>query len=99
MSTPQQLKNLINANSHLFWFIPDDQKQNLSTEVVLETIFNYGDMNAVKELIRILGISEARTIYYRIFDQSERRKNNFHEITVNFFSEFFEKYAPGNIQS
>lgn len=93
-----EIKKLINQNSHLFWFVPDDQKKNLSIEVVLETIFNYGDINAVRNLIKILGIEQAEKIFNEQIAASNRRKGNFHELTLNFFKEFFNHYASRNIQ-
>lgn len=97
VNNTQELKNLITKNSHLFWFVPDNQKQNLSKESVLETIFNYGDINAVRDLLRIIGIAEANKIFIDLLNKSDRRKGNFHELTLNFFSVFFSQYAHRNI--
>lgn len=92
------IKNLIRQNSHLFWFVPGEKKEHLSKEVVLETIFNYGDMTAVKKLIKIIGFKEAKQIFHNLMQLSDRRKGNFHELTANFFNEYFERNSSGNIQ-
>lgn len=43
MSNPE-IKQFIRENSSLFWHIPDDKKEEISKEVLVETILNYGDM-------------------------------------------------------
>ncbi|MDY0279143.1 MAG: hypothetical protein RBR35_01120 [Salinivirgaceae bacterium] len=88
-----QFAALIEQNSHLFWFIPQDKKPDVSEEVLLETIFNYGDMNAVRQLIGVFGIKKASEIFFGLKQQSNRRKGNFHELTINFFTEFFNRHA------
>lgn len=93
-----QLSELIEQNSHLFWFISQDKKSEVSEEVLLETIFNYGDMAAVKQLIQILGLKKASELFFGLMQKSNRRKGNFHELTINFFTEFFHRRASQHIQ-
>jgi hypothetical protein len=93
-----QFAALIEQNSHLFWFIPQDKKSKVSEEVLLVTIFNYGDMNAVKKLLGIMGLKRASELFFGLMRQSNRRKGNFHELTINFFTEFFNRHAPQHIQ-
>ena len=35
------IKNFIRENSDLFWYIPEEKKQNISIELLTETIVNY----------------------------------------------------------
>ncbi len=88
-----EIKEFIREQSSLFWYTPDDQKENVSPELLVETIFNYGDMDAVRKLIRLLGMQETARIFYSTINTSERRKGNFHEITLNYFSILFSRYA------
>lgn len=95
MNTPE-LKEFIRRHSHLFWYIPEDKKQDISEDVLVEFIFNYGDINAVKELISLIGIDKAAHIFFKSINLSERRRGNFNELTLNFFTIFFKRYAQRN---
>ena len=44
------IKTFIQENSVLFWYIPEEEKQNISIEFLIETILNYGDEKSVKKL-------------------------------------------------
>jgi hypothetical protein len=92
MSNPE-IKQFIRENSSLFWHIPDDKKEEISKEVLVETILNYGDMKAVGRLLNLLGINEVADIFFRSTAVSNRRKGNYHELTLNFFTHLFRKYA------
>jgi hypothetical protein len=93
MNSPE-IQEFIKEQSHLFWYIPEKEKANISHEVLVEFIFNYGDIDAVKKLINLLGLKKTAEIFFQTISLSERRKGNFHELTLNFFSIFFSKYAP-----
>lgn len=92
MNNPN-IKAFIKENSHLFWYTPEDKKEDISHEFIVETILNYGDINAVKELLQLLGEKKVAKIFFDTINKSDRRKNNFHELTVNYFSLFFKRYA------
>ena len=53
MNSPE-VKSFIRKHSDLFWYIPDEQKESISHDVLVEFILNYGDMEAVKELFQML---------------------------------------------
>jgi len=55
MNSPE-IKEFIRQNSNLFWYTPEDKKEEISNEFLVETILNYGDKNAVLQLFRLLGI-------------------------------------------
>ena len=88
-----ELKSFIREHSSLFWYTPDDKKEEVSPELLVETILNYGDMVAVKELIGLLGVQETARIFNRDINLSERRRGNYHELTLNYFSMLFSRYA------
>jgi len=91
-NTPE-IKSFIRRHSHLFWYIPEDKKQNISLEFLVETILNYGHINSVKELILLLGIKKTAKIFFDSINLSERRKGNYFELTLNYFSLLFRSYA------
>jgi hypothetical protein len=91
------IREFIHQQSNLFWHIPEKKKKEISQEVLVETILNYGDIKAVKQLLAIMGIDEVAKTFYSITDKSIRKKGNLHELTVNYFTLFFEKYAHRNI--
>jgi hypothetical protein len=92
MNTPD-IKQFIREHSNLFWYIPDEKKEEISNELLVETILNYGDIKAVKQLIQLIGIKKTSHIFFESIQQSDRRKGNYHELTINFFTLFFNHYA------
>lgn len=88
-----ELKEFIREQSSLFWYTPEAQKENISEELLVETILNYGDMDAVRKLIQILTFKETARLFFDSVNISERRKGNYHELTLNFFSALFKQYA------
>jgi hypothetical protein len=92
MNSPE-VKAFIRKHSSLFWYIPDDKKEDIDNEVLVEFILNYGTMEDVKELFRIVGIKEVAEIFFTSINKSDRRKGNYHELTLNFFTLFLNRYA------
>ncbi len=92
MRTPE-LKEFILQHSNLFWYTPQDKKEDVSDEFLVETILNYGDKDAFIQLIHILGKNKVATLFLRSINESERRKGNYSEITIHFFSHVFKEYA------
>jgi len=92
MNSPE-IKQYIREHSSLFWYIPEDKKEEISHEVLVETILNYGDKMAVIQLLRLMGINYVAEQFFNSINRSARRKGNFHEITVNYFTLFFRRYA------
>jgi hypothetical protein len=92
MNSPQ-IKSFIQQHSNLFWYTPEDQKENISEEFLVETILNYGDMQAVRELFALLGLKETAHIFFNSIQQSDRRKANYHELTINYFTLLFKRHV------
>ncbi len=46
---------IIDKNKNLFWYTPENQKQNISDSLLIETIFNEGSLSDCRELIATLG--------------------------------------------
>jgi hypothetical protein len=51
-------------------------------------------METVRQLFRVMGIKTVAKIFFDAVNQSERRKNNYHELTLNYFTLLFNRYAP-----
>jgi len=89
MNSPE-IKAFIRQNSNLFWYIPEDKKEEISPEFLVETILNYGDMDNVKKLISLVGLKEVSNIF---FGATGRKKLNYFPEIYNYFSLLFSKYA------
>ena len=92
MNSPE-IKQFIKEHSNLFWYTPDDKKEEISNEFLVETILNYGDINSITQLFNLLGIKKVAKIFFDTIALSNRRKGNYHELTVNYFTLVFRKYA------
>jgi len=89
----EELKQYIIKHKNLFWYTPESQLHTISDSFLVETILNYGDMNEVKKLFEIMGIQNVAKIFFDDINLSERRKNNYQELTLNYFSLLFNRYA------
>ena len=92
MNSPK-MQSFIREHSDLFWFTPEAQKGDISKDVLVETILNNGDLNAVKQLMKLLGVKQTAKIFSNTINKSDRRKGNYHELTLNYFTLFFNRYA------
>lgn len=93
MANSKEIKELINDNRQLFWYSNESDKENIGEDQLVETILNYGDVDAVKHLINILGIEKVADLFYRHTHSSKRRKNNYPELIFNFFDLYFKRHA------
>jgi len=92
MNSPE-IKDFIRQNSHLFWFMPEDRKEEVSIDFLVETVLNYGSKDAVLKLFDLIGLNKVAEIFNRSTALSTRKRGNYHEITINYFSLLFKKYA------
>jgi hypothetical protein len=92
VNTPE-IKAFIRENRTLFWYTPEDKKENISLEFLVETILNYGGLNEIKTLIRIMGVQKISQIF---FSAEGRKKLNYYPEIYNFFSLVFTRYAQKN---
>ncbi len=89
MNSPE-IKAFIQEHRSLFWYTPEDKKEDISEEFLVETILNYGDINTIKTLIRIIGVKEISQIF---FNTAGRKKLNYYPEIYNFFFLLFSRYA------
>ena len=88
-----ELKQFIDKHKNLFWYTPENKLHAISDSFLVETILNYGDMDAVRNLFDIMGIKNVAKIFFDDINKSERRKNNYNELTLNYFTLVFNRYA------
>ena len=88
-----ELKKYIEDRQHLFWYSPALKSETVSDDLLVETILNYGDMDDVRKLFSIMGIKNVAKIFFDSINMSERRKGNYHELTLNYFTLLFNRYA------
>jgi hypothetical protein len=93
MNSPE-IQQFIKEHSALFWYTPEDKKPEISHEFLVETILNYGDLDAVRKLIQLLGINHVSDVF---FSAQGRKKLNYYPEIHNFFTLFFHKYAHRDI--
>ena len=91
-NTPE-IKTFIKENSSLFWYIKEEEKQNITIEFLIETILNFGDEKSVKKLFDLVGINKVAEIFYK---QTSRKRINYFPQVVNFFKLYFKRHAQGD---
>ena len=89
MNSPE-VKAFIREHSNLFWYTPEDKKEEISLEFLIETILNYGDLNAIRQLANIIGINKLANIFFNL---EGRKKLNYYPEIYHFFSLILKKYA------
>jgi hypothetical protein len=93
MNSPD-IKQFIREHSNLFWYTPEDKKEEISHEFLVETILNYGDIHAVKQLFTLLGFDRISEIFSSL---QGRKKLNYYPEIYHFFSILVKKHAQPNI--
>jgi len=92
MRTPE-VKKFIDDHQELFWYTPAPKSEKVTDDLLVETILNYGSMKQCIELFTVMGIDKVAEIFFNAINMSERRKGNYFELTVNYFTHFFNRYA------
>lgn len=93
MNSPE-IKQFIREHSNLFWYTPENNKEDISNELLVETTLNYGNMDDVRQLISIMGMERISRIFLGL---EGRKKLNYYPEIHNFFSLLFNQHARGNI--
>jgi hypothetical protein len=92
MRTPE-IKKFIDDHQYLFWYSPAPKSETVSDELLVEMVLNYGSMDDVRGLFTVMGINGVAKIFFDSIGKSERRKGNYHELTLNYFTLLFTRYA------
>jgi len=85
-----EIKAFIREHNALFWYTPEDKKEEISEELLVEMILNYGDLEAIQKLIELMGIKKVSSVF---FNAKGRKKLNYFPEIYHFFSLFFTRYA------
>lgn len=91
----EQIKQLINENRSLFWYTPEDQKESISPDLLVETILNYGTLDTVRQLFSAMGIDEVAKVFFRA---KGRQKLNYYPEIYHFFTLYFNSHVQKNIE-
>jgi len=83
-------EEFITKNAHLFWYIKKEAIPNIGNEVLVEFIFNYGTLQDVKDLIKIIGYQELKRVYDDIID---RKIGNYIPEMLDLMGRITHKYA------
>jgi len=92
MRSPE-VKKFIDDHQYLFWYSPAPKSETVSDELLVEMALNYGNMDEVRDLFAVMGIKEVARIFFDSIGKSERRKGNYHELTLNYFTLLFNRYV------
>jgi len=92
MRTPE-VKKFIDDHQYLFWYSPAPKSETVSDELLVEMVLNYGSMDELRGLFSVMGIKEVARIFFTSIGMSDRRKGNYHELTLNYFTLLFNRYA------
>ena len=93
MNSPE-VKTFIRQHSSLFWYTPENKKEEISPEFLVETILNYGNLEDVRQLINIIRTDRFAQIFYSL---NGRKKLNYYPEIYHFFSLLVKKYEHSNI--
>jgi hypothetical protein len=93
----QDLERLVKQNEALFWYIPERNKADISEDVLVEFVLNYGTYEACKDLLDTLGTEAVATVFFKHL-QSERRRNNYFPEIIIYFTKYFHLHAPRSFE-
>ena len=86
------IKEFIKKRPYLIWYTKN--YEGLSAESIVEATLNYGDWDDVQALIKILGIKKTAEIFRKKSKPSKIGRQNYDPKIKNYFSLYFNKYAP-----
>ena len=83
-----KIKAFIKEHSALFWSIPENARENISQNLLVETILQYGDIPDIQRLFELVGVENVAEIFYK---QIKQRRCNYQPSTINYFKLFFNQ--------
>ncbi|MEO8230762.1 MAG: hypothetical protein ABI638_00650 [Ignavibacteriota bacterium] len=88
-----ELKKFIKEHSYLWWWVPEDKKEFLSLDSIVEAILNYGYVKDIKKLFELVGIENVSEIFFK---HIAGKRPNYSKKTINYFNIYFQKHAHRN---
>ena len=89
MRSPE-VKKFIDDHQHLFWYSPALKSETVSDELLVETLLNYGTLEQVRDLFKVMGLKKVASVFE---EMTGRKELNFFPEIHNYFSLYFKKYA------
>ena len=86
----KDIKEFIRENETLFWGVKPEEKENISLNVLVETILNYGNEKNIRTLFDLVGVKTVAEIFSR---QISGKRSNYHQRTKHFFQLYFNRHA------
>lgn len=83
-----RVQDIIKNKPYLAWYI--NQSTELSDEVVLEQVLNYGDWDDVSNFISIQGMTKTAELFTKT---NEKDRSNYRPEIANYFTLYFKKHA------
>ena len=71
-----------------FWYTPAPKGENVTDELLVETILNYGSWEDVQELFNVMGLKNVATVFGGMIG---RKKLNYFPEIHNYFNLYFKK--------
>ena len=91
MISESKRKQFLSKHQDLFWHFDKLKLENLSLDVIVEYVLNYGDENSVRELIDVFGLERVAEIFSN--NTSAGRRVNYFPEVKNFFTIYFNRHA------
>ena len=89
-----ELKSFIKEHGYFWWWVPEERKEYLSLNSVVEATLNYGDIYEIKRLFDLIGIEKVSEIFYK---QISGKRPNYSKRTINFFKLYFNRNVHRDI--
>ena len=86
----KEIESFIKEHRELFWYTPEEKKKEISLELLLETILNYGKLEDSLQLIKLIGKDKALHILQQA---NGRKKMNYYPEIYNFFKLYLSRNA------
>lgn len=84
-----EARNYIKSKPYLAW--STSNYNNLSPQIIVENIFNYGNWEDFQYIKNLFGIKETDKLFKEI---SSKKRTNLKPQTINYFTKYFNKYVP-----
>jgi hypothetical protein len=84
-------ESYIRRRRPLFWSVGDDKLPDISNELLVETVLNFGTLDDVRELIQLLGLQQTSATFYKT--TVNRPRHNYFPEVANFFRLYFNRHA------
>ena len=82
----------IQERSPLFWSVSPAKRAEISDILLVETILNYGEIEDLRALFDLLGLSRVAAIFFAA--TQNRTRDNYLPVVKNYFTLYFSRHAP-----